>query len=169
MGSIFKTHLFRQESNVWDVSAHIPASQVEHLNMETNKRIRCTINQSYTFQCALIHLGNGDYFVNIIKEIRSKLNIDKGDSIEVEIEKDESEYGLPLPDELKAAWDLDADACTVFHSLTKGKQRALIYIIAKLKSSEKRIQKYLVMLEYLKSVNGKLDFKELNEAFKQMK
>ena len=63
-----------------------------------------------------------------------------------------------MPDELLAAWEMDDDGYTVFHTLTKGKQRSLIHIIGKPKSSEIRIKKALVVLDYLKSVNGKLDF-----------
>ena len=73
---------------------------------------------------------------------------------------------MPLPEELKTAWDLDEDGSTLFHSLTMGKQRSLVHLIGKPKSSEIRIRKALTMLEYLKSVNGNLDFKDLNEAFK---
>ena len=73
---------------------------------------------------------------------------------------------MPLPDELKTAWDLDEDGHRVFHSLTMGKQRTLIHMVGKFKSADKRIEKSLVILEYLKSVNGNLDFKELNIAFK---
>jgi len=60
----------------------------------------------------------------------------------------------------------DEDGNKVFHRLTPGKQRSLLHIIAKPKSENIRIKKAVAILEYLKSVNGKLDFKELNLAIK---
>jgi len=54
----------------------------------------------------------------------------------------------------------------VFHNLSAGKQRTLLHLIGKPKSEEIRINKAMVVNEYLKEVNGRLDFKELNQAFK---
>ena len=58
---------------------------------------------------------------------------------------------------------------TLFHNLTPGKQRNLIYIVAKPKSQDIRIRKAIVIIEYLKSSGGTIDFKELNEALKVKK
>jgi len=103
---------------------------------------------------ALMPQGNGDFFINVNKEIRKKQSLELGDKITIELEKDSSKYGMPLPDELKTAWELDEEGHSIFHSLTMGKQRSLVYIIGKPKSSDIRIKKALTMLEYLKSVNG---------------
>jgi bifunctional DNA-binding transcriptional regulator/antitoxin component of YhaV-PrlF toxin-antitoxin module len=162
----FKTPLFRQEGDVWDISIYVPKIQIDHLSLEKDKRVVCNINDVFDFQCALMPQGNGDFFININKEIRTKLKLEIGDNIEISLTKDDSKYGLPLPEELKTAWEVDEEGNHIFHSLTMGKQRTLIHIVGKVKSSEKRIEKALIILEYLKSVNGKLDFKELNEAFK---
>ena len=104
--------------------------------------------------------------LKIINENINKLLLQKA-AFEIELEKDNSKYGMPLPNELKTAWELDEEGYEVFHTLTIGKQRSLVYQIGKPKSSELRIRKALAMLEYLKSVNGNLDYKELNEAYKQ--
>ena len=62
---------------------------------------------------------------------------------------------------------LDPEAEHVFHKLTIGKQRSLLYVIGQPKTSEARLKKAIVITEYLKLTGGKLDFKDLNEAFKQ--
>jgi uncharacterized protein YdeI (YjbR/CyaY-like superfamily) len=110
--------------------------------------------------------GNGDSFINVNGEIRKKLKLEVNDQVEISLEKDTSKYGMPLPDELKTAWELDPEGHDIFHTLTMGKQRSIVYIIGKPKSSDIRIKKALTMLDYLKTVNGNIDFKELNEAFK---
>lgn len=164
-----KTHIFRKEGNVWDTAIFIPKEYADHFIDKNNKRIICTINEGFSFQAALMPQGNGDSFININAAIRKKLGLEIQDTIEILLEKDNSQYGLPLPEELKIAWDLDEEAYHIFHSMTMGKQRTLIHAIGKIKSTEKRIEKSLILLEYLKSVNGKIDFKELNEAFKNAK
>ena len=111
--------------------------------------------------------GNGIYFININAELRKKLKIRQGSKVVASLVPDESEYGMDMPEELKEVLNQDPIGDKYFHSLTKGKQRNLIYIIAKLKSEHKRLEKALVMIDYLVSVEGKLDFKELNLAFKE--
>jgi hypothetical protein len=167
MAVTFESELIRKVGNVWDVAIYISKSEAEKLTNLKDKRVLCTVNGEHTFHCALMPQGNGDFFINTNAQIRKKLKLELGDKIEVELEKDTSRYGMPLPVELETAWELDPEGHDIFHKLTTGKQRSLVYQIGKPKSSEIRIKKALAMLEYLKSVNGKLDFKELNEAYKQ--
>lgn len=162
----FNSRTIRLSGNVWDVAVEVPKSIVEKLDLKKDRRVVCSLNSKHSFQCALMHKGDGNYFINLNKANRTKLSLELGDHVTVELKTNDSKYGLPLPEELASAWEIDQEAFDVFHSLTLGKQRSLIHIVGKLKSGDKRIEKALVMLEYLKSVNGKLDFKELNEAFK---
>ncbi len=166
MTSSFSTYLFKKEGNVWDVAIHVPKAEAEKLTDLIDKRVLCTINNQVTIHAALMPQGNGDFFINTNKEIRNKLRLAVNDKAKVTLAKDDSKYGMPLPEELKTAWELDPEGHQAFHTLTIGKQRSLIHVIGKPKSTEIRIRKALTVLEYLKSVNGKFDFKELNEAFK---
>ena len=84
-----------------------------------------------------------------------------------QMEKDESKYGIPMPEEMQEALYMDPEADQLFHKLTPGKQRSLLYIIGKPKSSNKRIEKAIVILEHLKTQGGKVDFKQLNIDFKE--
>jgi len=165
----FETTLIEVDGQVWYAALQVPAEKVKPLVGLNDNRVICKINNQVSFQCALMPAGNGDFFINTNKEIRKKLALNIGDKVQIALQTDNSEYGMPVPEELTTAWELDEEANKVFHSLTKGKQRALIHSLGKIKNAETRIKKILVMLEYLKSVNGKLDFKELNEAFKQAK
>jgi uncharacterized protein YdeI (YjbR/CyaY-like superfamily) len=110
--------------------------------------------------------GKGHFFITISKEVRKKYDLEEGDEVTLEISPDNSEYGMPLPEELAELWALDEEAYDVFHTLTSGKQRGLIYVIAKPKRSETRIKKAIQIMDYLKSVNGKLDYRELNAYMK---
>jgi len=83
-----------------------------------------------------------------------------------ELKKDESKYGMPMPEEFDELMKIDDELNEVFHKLTPGKQRSLLHIIGKAKRSETRLNKAIVISEYLKQVNGKIDFKQLQQAFK---
>jgi hypothetical protein len=162
----FTSQLFKKEGNVWDTAIYVPKTEAEPFIDKDNKRVICTINGSFSFHAGLMPQGNGDSFINVNGEIIKKLRLEVNGTVEISLEKDTSTYGMPLPDELKTAWELDPEGYDIFHTLTMGKQRSLVHIISKPKSSHIRIKKALTILEYLKTVNGNLDYKELNEAIK---
>jgi uncharacterized protein YdeI (YjbR/CyaY-like superfamily) len=99
-------------------------------------------------------------------DIRKRLHLDAGDQVEVMLEADLSKYGMPLPEEFEELLKQDTEGAHFFDKLTPGKRRSLIYLIGKPKNSDKRIEKALIVLNYLKTTRGKLDFKELNLALK---
>jgi len=74
---------------------------------------------------------------------------------------------MPISEELEEILSQDPDGSELFHKLTPGKIRSLIYHVGKYKSSDKRVEKGVIILEHLKANEGKLDWKMLNEAFKQ--
>lgn len=132
----------------------------------TDRRVLCQLNDEPAYACAIMPKGDGTHFIMINKERRKKLGINIGEPLKVKLKKDDSKYGMPVPEEFEALFEMDDEAQAFFDALTPGKQRVLLHLIAKPKRSETRLKKAIVIYEYLKSVKGKLDFKELNEAFK---
>lgn len=159
-----KLSLFHQE--LWYY--HIPVSKeiAESLIEGKDRRVLCTLNEKITFPCALMHRGDGTYFININKENRKKFNIGEGETLHVSIEKDNSKYGMPMPEEMSALLEMDDEGREYFDKLTPGKQRSLLFIVGKPKNADTRLRKALVIVDYLKATKGRLDFKELNQAFK---
>jgi hypothetical protein len=137
------------------------------LQREKNaSRIIFSINGKGKIYRALMPDGDGDYFILINQEICKQYNLEPEDKVKLQILPDNSEYGVPLPEELAELWAIDEDAYRVFHLMTPGKQRGLIYLIAKPKGTDTRVKKAVQISEYLKSVNGKLDYKEMNAYIK---
>ena len=162
----FTATLQKFENNkLWGHHIIVP-EEVVSIFEGTDRRVICTINDTVEFHCALMPKGDGQYFINLNQTIRRQLHLDIGSTLHLKLIKDNSEYGLPMPEEMQALLDMDDEGKHYFHSLTKGKQRSLLYIIGKPKNSDTRLRKALVVIDYLKRVKGKLDFKELNEAFK---
>lgn len=152
-------------SKLWYFYIMIPDAVSTKL-IKKSRRVIATINNSITFPCALMHDGNGQYFININKEYRKKLNVVKGSKLMVSLVEDTSEYGMPVPEEMQELLIQDEEGKAVFEKLTPGKKRTLLHLVGKVKSSDIRIDKSIKIINYLKSVDGKLDFKEIHEALK---
>ncbi len=130
-----------------------------------SKRVVCSINGGEPFQCALMPSGDKFYII-VNKQKRDVLGIVAGDEVKVELVKDESKYGLPMPDELREVLDQDPDGDRLFHGLTAGKQRTMLYYIGKWKDVDRRIHYALTVIEHLKRNDGKIVFQELSEELK---
>lgn len=166
----FTAQLERFEDNpLWGHHITVPDAIAQAFISEKQSRVVCSLNAVHEFQCALMSKGDGSYFIMLNSEIRKKMQLEIGSILEISLAKDESKYGLPMPEEFQELLYQDELADRFFHGLTKGKQRSLLHIIGKPKSETKRLEKAIVVAEYLKANDGKLDFKALNEAFKNYK
>lgn len=110
--------------------------------------------------------GEGSYIM-VNKKVREQLGLKEGDQVTLELMKDTSEYGMPMPESLQVMLDQDEIGSEYFHALTPGKQRSLIYLVSKVKNIDKQINKALAILDHLKDVNGQLDFKLLTDKIKE--
>jgi len=132
-----------------------------------NKRVVCDFqNGKQIVHCALMPDGLGGWFINMNKELRKKLGLHLHDDVEISMTEDSSKYGMPMPEEFDELLNMDPEGSELFHALTAGKQRTLIHLVGKYKSSDTRINKALIIVNYLKYTQGNLDYKELNQAFK---
>ncbi|UKN02364.1 DUF1905 domain-containing protein [Paracrocinitomix mangrovi] len=150
---------------MWNYRIQIPDDIMDSFR-DTDKRIVSLIKGTEPVHCAIFSQGDGTYYIMINKQFRTKYKLVEGDEVEVSISKDDSKYGTKAPDFFEELCFQDPIASDYFHLLTPGKQRTLLHLMCKLKSEEKQLEKALVIFDYLKEVEGKLDFKELNEAFK---
>jgi hypothetical protein len=154
-----------QKNNVWAYHFIIPNSIVKELFKE-GKRVVCTINKEISYQCGIISAGDLGYFININAAIRKQAKIAWHDEVSLTLRSDTSKYGLPVPEIFKELLQQDVEFNGVFHKLTKGKQRSLLHLVGTFKSEQKQLEKAMIIRDYLIQVNGKLDYKELNLAFK---
>ncbi len=166
MKHTFTSKLKRLDSQVWYLAIEVPADIGDQFKEKNKTRLIATYNGSEKAFCAFMPATEKGYWLTINKEIRTKLKLQEGDRVDVSLEPDESEYGIPLPEEMEELLLQDELGSKVFHTLTPGKQRSLLWMIGKPKNSDTRLKKALGVMEYLKLVKGKLDFKELNEFMK---
>ena len=156
-------------SATWSYVVRVPNEISNAVLSKETRRVVCDVNGLFSFQCALMPYGDGTYFINFNKENRNKIDKAGLRELQITLSVDESEYGLPFPEELKELLELDEEGNRHFHHLTKGKQRNLLHLVGKPKSEAIRIRKAIVVVDHLKEMNGKLDFKILYEALKVRK
>ncbi|MDN3670949.1 YdeI/OmpD-associated family protein [Echinicola jeungdonensis] len=75
---------------------------------------------------------------------------------------------MEIPEELQVLLEQDREENNYFQGLTKGRQKNLIFIVSKFKSTHNplNIYKALANVEHLKQVKMELDFKKLMEMIK---
>lgn len=130
------------------------------------RRVICSINGSEPFHCAFMPWGE-QFFIVVNKKKRDEVGIIEGDKVDVFLEKDESKYGLPMPEEIAEVLNQDPDGDKLFHQLTAGKQRSMIYWLTRTKDIDRRIHETLILLEHLKNNGGKIDSKKLQQELKR--
>ena len=166
----FTTQLQKfDQADLWHYFFEVPGSIADSLIEGNDRRVICSINDTPSFQCAIMLGRDVAFFINVNQGIRSKHQLKTGNTFSVSLEKDRSEYGLPFPDTFREVLLNDPDANRFFEALSPGKKRNLIYIVGKMKSPDKQIEKALVIAAHLKKSGGRLDFKQLNEDFKNFR
>ena len=162
----FISTLERSDNKLWGCHFPIPEKVAEELTEGKVKRVVCTINGKETFQCAILHYKKGKSVISVNKTIRDSLGVPFGADVKILLKKDTSEYGLPIPEELKEVFRQDVEGKKIFHALTPGKQRTLLYIVNNVKDSDKKIFRSIVILQHLKENKGKIDYKKLTILLK---
>ncbi len=130
------------------------------------RRVVCSVNGGEPFQCAVMPWGEIFYII-VNKGKRDALGIGVGDTVSVELVPDESKYGLPMPEDFREVLDQDPDGDRLFHALTPGKQRGILYYLGNIKDIDKRIHAGLIFIEHLKDNDGKIVNKLLMEELKR--
>ncbi len=115
-----------------------------------NQRFQITVNDAISWKAGSVSLGNRTAYITLSKARMIQLGVDPGDTVSVQLKKDTSKYGMDVPEEFTELLNQDDHAKERFESLTMGLQRAVIYVVAQLKSSQKRIDKSVFLMENLK-------------------
>ncbi len=152
--------------SLWPLHFKIPKAIADKFIKGNNRRVKCTINKSISIHSAILSNSEG-FFIMLSKPNANKLGIQVGEKVQLEIEKDQSRYGMPMPEEMEIVLETEANVLHYFEDLSPGKQRSLIYLVRKIKNPDIKIRRALSIAEHLNREKGKLDFKKLNEVIKE--
>ncbi len=163
----FSSILEKGDSDIYHWFFSVPTDIGNQYVDGRNRRVICTVNGKEKYHCAIHGNGQGGYIIMLNRQRCKKLGLIRGQSFIVALEKDTSEYGVPMSEELREVLDQMPEADELFHKMTKGRQRTLIYWVQNVKSSEIKIRRALVMATHIESLNGEPDFKLLNQQIKE--
>lgn len=156
----------RKTSKVYGWHIPIPYEIADAFIEGTKRRIKCTFENGYEHFTGLMPFKHY-WYILVSTDIVSTLNLSEEQEITILLEKDNSQYGMSMPEELQVLLDQDETGFKHFDNLTPGKQRNLIYIVSKVKNTNKRLSKALAIVNHLNSQNGQLDFKLLAQKIKE--
>lgn len=99
---------------------------------------------------AAVRKYQGQFIMMFSKNKQKELGLLPNDYFHMQFFEDTSEYGMDVPEEFEAVLLSDYHAYQIFESFTKGKQRGIIYMITRIKDSQRKIDKTLILCENLK-------------------
>ncbi len=129
----------------------IPPEIAEPLLGKKNKvRVVIHFANGAKFHRAIQRNKNGEIFISLGKTTLKEADHFPGDEVEVWLEKDTSQYGMPMPEELEEVMNQDEEGRQRFEELNPGMQRSFLYYINTGKTVDTRINRSLQLIENLK-------------------
>jgi Domain of unknown function (DUF1905)/Bacteriocin-protection, YdeI or OmpD-Associated len=129
----------------------LDAKTVKPFLKDNNKRVKCKLNNVHEFHCAIMPKKEGGFYINIGASICKKLKVKNGVIVEAIFSKDNEPYQFEMPEPLKVVLEDDRKAHEIFHALSLGKQRSLMYLVGLVKSEDKQIERALRIAEKIKA------------------
>lgn len=114
------------------------------------KRIICKINRNTELHRAIQSSKDFGYYIMLGKSTLKSANLTIGQSIEVELVKDETAVEALIPEALDAVLKSDFEAYEAFNKLTPGKKRSIMYLVTGVKSEQKQVERALKIMENIK-------------------
>ncbi len=162
----FTTILENFNTRLWTYHIKVPLAIADAFDSGNTKRVMVSINGNPPFHAAIMPAGEDVHFININAALRKKHRLVEGSKLVISLEKDESEFGMPFPEEFREVLDQEPEGREYFDALTPGKKRNLIYIVNKVKSENKKVEKSIIIVRHLIQHEGRIDFKILNQDLK---
>jgi hypothetical protein len=127
-----------------------------------NQRLVITLDTKIHWQAGILALGEGSGLITVQKDRLKKLGKTLGDTVIVQLEKDESEYGVPIAEEIIEYWLQVPESKDRFDTLTPGMKRYILNHVSTAKSTGKRVERaHLLFSNLLLAPQGKETFRFL--------
>lgn len=157
----FKTHIGLLQHLPGMHYLEVPQEVVQQLGT-LKIRLHCTVNQTLTFQCGLMALGEGKAYISISKKRMQQLGLALHDTATVALEKDDSAYGTDMPEELNELLHQDEEGNRRFQLLKPSVQRYVLNHVSAVKSPQLRVDRAITLIENLKTLpEGKENFRAM--------
>ena len=156
----FESHIGKLDYLLGVNYIFIPASILNECGGIKSGRWICHLQEQINFQCGFVSLADGNAYITVNKARMKKLNLQTGDHVKVKLEKDESEYGLDMCEELSTLLQQDEEGLARFDKLSPGMQRYSIFYVSQVKNPHLRLDRSLLLIGNLKQMSeGKETFR----------
>lgn len=157
----FRTHIGKLDK-LKLTYIEVPEGIVHQLGGMEQTRYHCAVNGDTSFRAGLVALGEGRAYITFNSARMKSAGLSIGNTIEVHLEADTSEYGMDMPEELEAVLAQEPGAWERFHALPKAVQRYIIYYVSGVKRTEKRIARALLLIgNLMRLAPGETNFRKL--------
>lgn len=127
-----------------------------------NQRLLITLDSQVSWQAGVLALGEGSGLITVQQNRLKKIGKTLGDTVLVELVKDESEYGVPVPEEVVEYWNQVPESKIRFDALGAGMKRYVLNHVSTAKSEAKRIERtHLLLSNLLRAKPGSETFRFL--------
>jgi len=129
----------------------LSSKDVKRLTAGGNKRVVCRLNNVLDIHAAIMKTKEGMYYVMLAAKYLKQLQLTINSKVNVALKIDTTELQFNLPEEFAEVLATDSKAKEVFDRLTAGNKRGLIALVNLVKSSDKKIERALLIAEKLKA------------------
>lgn len=135
----------------WMHMIRLDAALLKKLTRNGNKRVLCVINDTVTLHAAIQRTKEGAHYIMVAAKYLKQLKLKSGSTVKARFTIDTSELQFHIPEEFAEVMATDPAAEKIFQTLTDGKKRGLIALVNMLKSTDKKIERALLIAEKLKA------------------
>lgn len=140
-------------------------SIIHQFGASLNQRVWCSITHQQNnirFQAGFVAAGKGNAYITVNAARLKQLSASYGDHVTVDLEKDESEYGTDMPEELLVVFEQMPEVKTWFDQISDGKKRYACKHVDQVKDVNLRVNRALTIANNLLSCkNPKISYEDL--------
>lgn len=127
-----------------------------------NQRLIVRLDETVEWQAGILAMGEGSGCISVQTARLKKLGKTIGDEVVVELFKDESEFGVPVAEELVEYWAQMPETYNQFMQLKPGMQRYILNYVSTVKNPDKRLERTLLLMRNMENCTpGKETFRIL--------
>ena len=146
----FRTQILQARKTATGIP--VPEEIVAELGAGKKPAVRVRIG-SYEYRSTVANMG-GQYLIPLSADHRAASGLSAGDEVEVELTLDDAPREVPLPPEVRAAFESDPELASAYATLSYSRQRALVEPIDQAKSAETRERRVAKLLAELAGAEG---------------
>lgn len=145
------TYTIEKSGPGWMHFIRLDTATLKKLTKGGNKRVLCMLNDTVTLHAAIQKTKEGVYYIMVAAKYLKQLQLKAGSPVKAIFKIDTSELQFHIPEEFAEVINTDPLAQKIFNSLTAGNKRGLIALVNMVKSTDKKIERALLIAQKLKA------------------